>query len=85
MLDLASYLEHLQFILMEFDADGIPGEPTIISHFREGLKPSIRAEIEQRGRKLDSFEELVQKAVDNKTKTALRPSSTTCETDQNYP
>ena len=85
VLDWASHLEHLQSILLEFDADGVPGEPTIIRYFREGLKPSIRAEMEQRGRELDSFEDTVQKAVDAEAKAALRPRSAACETDQHCP
>ena len=59
VLDWASHLEHLQSILLEFDADGAPGEPTMIRYFREGLKPSIRAEMQQHGRELDSFEDTI--------------------------
>ena len=44
--DWAAYLEYLQSILSEFDADGAPKKDTMIRYFREGLKPSIRAEIE---------------------------------------
>ena len=84
-LDWASHLEHLQSILLEFDADGAPREPTMIRYFREGLKPSIKAEIDQRDRELDSFEELVQKAVNAEAKAALRPCSTTREMDQHCP
>ena len=43
----------------------------MIRYFREGLRPSVRVEIEQRSRKLDSFKELVEKAVDAKAKAAL--------------
>ena len=53
----------------------------MIRYFREGLKPLIRAEIEQRGRKLDSFKELVEKAVDGEAKAALKPRSYARETD----
>ena len=59
VLDWASHLEQLQSILLEFDADGAPKEPTMIKYFREGLKPSIRAEMEQYGRELDSFEDTI--------------------------
>ena len=38
--------------------------------------------MEQRGRELDSFEELVEKAVDAEAKAALRPRSYARETDQ---
>ena len=85
VLDWASHLEHLQSILLEFDADGAPGEPTMIRYFREGLKPSIRAEMQQHGRELDSFEDTIQKAVDAEAKAALRPRSAARETDQHCP
>ena len=54
--DWASHLEHLQSILLEFDADAAPEESDLIRFFREGLKPSIKAQMEQRGRELDSWE-----------------------------
>ena len=38
--------------------------------------------MEQRGQELNSFEELVIKAVDTKAKAALWPRSYACETDQ---
>ena len=51
----------------------------MIWYFQKGLRPSLRVEIEQRGRKLNSFEELVEKAVDKEAKATLRPHSYTCE------
>ena len=54
----------------------------MIWYFREGLRPSVKVEMEQRGRELDSFEELVEKAVDAEAKAALRPRSYARETDQ---
>ena len=44
--DWASHLEHLQSILLEFDTDEAPEESDLIRFFREGLKPSIKAQIE---------------------------------------
>ena len=38
--------------------------------------------MEQHGRKLDSFKELVKKNVDVKAKAAFRPRSYTCITNQ---
>ena len=72
-LDWASHPEYLQSILWEFDLDGAPGEPTMIRYFWEGLKPSIRAEMEQPGRELDIFEKLVKKAKGAEAKAALWP------------
>ena len=85
MQDWAAYLEYLQSILLEFNADGAPKKGTMIRYFREGFRSSIRAEMEQRGRKLDSFKELVEKAVNAEAKAALRPRFYAWETDQHCP
>ena len=42
----------------------------------------MKVKMEQRGRKLDSFKELVKKAVNAKAKAALWPRSYACKTDQ---
>lgn len=73
MLDWAFYLKYLQFILLEFDADGALGKPTMIKSFQKSLKPSIQAKIEQRSCKLDSSKELIEKTVNVKAKAAFRP------------
>ena len=83
--DWASHLEHLQSILLEFDAEGAPEESDLIRFFREGLKPSIKAQMEQRGRELDSWEELVEKAIDAEAKASLQPQSILREMDQRCP
>lgn len=54
----------------------------MIWYFRKGLKPSVRVELEQCGRELDSFEEIIEKAVNAMNKAALRPHSYVCDTDQ---
>ena len=81
VLEWAAHLKHLQSILTEFDSIGAPTEITMIRYFREGLKPSIKAEMDQRGRELDSFEELVEKVVEAEAKAALRPASYARKTD----
>ena len=77
-------LEHLQSILIEFDADGAPEEPALIQCFQEGLKPLIKAQMEQRGREKDSWEELVEKAIDAEAKASLQPPSFLKEMDQRF-
>ena len=72
--DWASYLKHLQFILVKFDADGALVKSNLIQFFREGLKPLIRAQIEPRSQEYDSWEELVKKTVAVETKANLQPS-----------
>ena len=50
-------------------------------YFEEGLKPSIKAEIDQDDSQLVDYEELVAKAVRDEAKAGLRPSSYVRETD----
>ncbi len=40
--DWAAHLEHLQFILLEFDANNAPGEGQLSRTFYDGLRPSIK-------------------------------------------
>ena len=42
----ASHLEYLQSILLKYDPVAAPTEVTIVRYFEEGLKPSIKAEID---------------------------------------
>ena len=79
--DWASYLEHLQSILMEFDPAAAPTELMIVRYFEKGLKPSIKAEMCQDATHLDNYEELVAKTVRPEAKAGLRPSSYVRETD----
>ncbi len=73
VLDWAAHLEQLQAVLKEFDPSGAPNETTLIRYFREGLCPSIRAQLDHRGRDLDGWEEVVEKAGDAETKANLQP------------
>ena len=54
----------------------------MIWYFQEGFRPSVIVKMEQRGRELNSFEELVKKTVNAKAKAALWPRSYACKTDQ---
>ena len=83
--DWASHLQHLQSILAEFDTVGAPDESTMIRYFREGLKPSIKVEIEQQDRASTSFEEMVQRAVNAEAKAGLRSSIMVRDADSRCP
>ena len=85
MLDSAAHLKHLQSILLEYDLVGVPTEPTMLRYFREGLKPSVLAELEYRDLELESFNQMLKKTVDAEAKSALRPCSSTKEIDQHCP
>ena len=66
---------------MEFDPAAVPTESTMVRYFEEGLKPSIKAEMDQDATHLDDYEELVAKAVRAEAKAGLRPSSYVREAD----
>ena len=66
---------------MEFDPAAAPTESTMVRYFEEGLKPSIKAEMDQDATHLDDYEELVAKAVRAEAKAGLQPSSYIRETD----
>ena len=79
--DWASHLKHLQSILIEFDPVAAPTKSTIVRYFEEGLKLSIKAEMDQNASHLNDYEELVAKAVRAKAKAGLQPSFYVRETD----
>ena len=54
----------------------------MVRYFEEGLKPSIKAKIDQDSSHLDNYKELVVKAVRAEAKAGLWPSSYVQETDQ---
>ena len=85
VLDWAAHLEHLQAVLREFDPAATPNEEIMIRHFREGLRPSVRAQLDTRGRNQDSWEEAVEKAVNAEAKALLQSSSSIRDMDSRSP
>ena len=71
ILDWAAYLEHLQAGLREFDPAATPNKEIMNRYFRKDLKPSVQAQLDARGRDLDSWEEAVEKAVNTEAKALL--------------
>ena len=57
----------------------------MICYFREGLKPSIKVEIEQQDREAIDFEEIVQKVVNAEAKASLRSSAMVRDSDIRCP
>ena len=53
----------------------------MIRYFREGLRSSIWAQLDARGRDLDSWEKVVKKIVNVEAKTMLQSSSSTRDMD----
>lgn len=80
--DWVAYLEYLQSILLEFNNSGAPEESYLICFFRKSLRPLIQAQIEERIHELDSWTEIVEKAVDAKAQASLQPTSYIKDMDQ---
>ena len=72
--DWASYFKHLQSIFIEFDPAVIPTKSMMVRYFEEGLKPFIKAKMDQDATHLDDYEELVAKVVRAKAKPGILPS-----------
>ena len=81
VLDWAAHLEHLLSILLEYDQVGAPTKSIMFRYFREGLKPSVLAELEHQNLELKSSNQMVKKAVDAEAKSALRYRFSTKEMD----
>ena len=56
-------------------------ESTMVKYFQDGLKPSIKAKIDQNAFHLNDYEELVAKAVRVEAKAGLQLSSYIQEID----
>ena len=57
----------------------------MIRYFQEGLKPSIKIEMEQQDRASTSFEEIVQRVVNAEAKIGLRSSTIVQDSDAHCP
>ena len=66
---------------MEFDLAAALTELKMVRYFEKGLKPSIKAEIDQDTTHLDDYEELIVKVVRAEAKASLWPSSFMWKTD----
>ena len=77
VLNWAAHLEHLLAVFQKFDPMVTPNKEIMIRYFREGLRPSIRAQLDAQGRDLDSWEEAVEKAVNVETKVLLQSPANT--------
>ena len=67
---------------MEFDPAAALTESSMVRNFEEGLKPSIKAEMDQNATHLNNYKELVAKAVRAEAKASLWSRSYIRETNQ---
>ena len=70
-MDWAAHLEHLQAVLKEFDPVAALNKEVLIRCFQEGLRSSIQAQMDSRHWELDSWNEVLNKAIEVKSKAAL--------------
>ena len=84
-MDQAAYMEHLQAVFQEFDPVAAPNKRTLIRYFRDGLRLSIWAQVDNREQDLDMGKEVIEKVVDAKTKAGLQPHSMMREIDSKCP
>ena len=66
-----AYLKHLQIVFRKFDANAVILELVLICLFCNGLRPSIRAQAEQKGCQKDTWDQAIKKAITAEAKTAL--------------
>ena len=66
-----AYLEHLQSILLEFDADCTPSEGQFCHTFYDGLRPSVKLWISEEGRQKLSRDDLISTANRAKAKARI--------------
>ena len=85
VFDWAAHLEHLQAVSQRFDPIATPNKKIMIRWLLEGLKPSVRAQLDVWGQHQDSSKEAVKKAVNAKAKAILLSSFKTREIDSRYP
>ena len=85
VLQWTAHLERLQSIFLEYNPVGAPTKPIMLRYFQEGVKHSVLAELEHWDFELESFDQMVKKAVDTQAKLAHWLCSSTKEIDQNCP
>ena len=74
-------MEDLQIVLQEFYSTATLNSKIMIRHFRKGLRPSIRAQLDARSREPNSGEEVVEKTVNVEAKAILQSFSNICDMD----
>ena len=71
VIDWAAYLEHLQTIIQEFDANVLILEPVLICLFRNSLRSSIRAQTKQKSHQKDTLDQAIKKAIKAEAKAVV--------------
>ena len=74
-MDWAAHLKYLQTVFQEFNAHAVISEPVLIRLFRDGLKPSIRAQAKQKSCQKNTWDKPIKKAITAEAKAILSLSS----------
>lgn len=82
MLEWVAYLEYLQSILLDYDPMRAHLEPMMVKYFQEGLWPSILAEVHHDNLEVESFVQIVRKAVVAEVKANLQFRASVQDMDQ---
>ena len=69
-MDWVAYLEYLQTVLKKFDPAAARTKEVLICYFCDGLRPSIRAQTDERGQNLDTRRKVAKKTIDAEAKAA---------------
>lgn len=69
-MDWLAYIEHLQPIIQEFDNAAALTNDVLIRYFQDGMRPSIRAQMDKRNQELNNWQAGVERAVDGEAKAA---------------
>ena len=70
-MDWAAHLEHLQTVFRKFDANSVISEPVLIRLFRDGFKPFIRAQVEEKDCQKNTWDQAIKKTITVEAKAAL--------------
>ena len=71
--------------MLEYNLVGTSTEFIILKYFRKDLKPFVLAKPEHQDLELESFDQMVKKAINAKAKAVLQPRSNTKKIDHTYP
>lgn len=68
VIDWLAYMEHFQSVLKEFDTVVTHSDKFFMKYFRNGLRPSIHVQLDEKNHGLDNWQEVIKRAVDIKIK-----------------
>lgn len=80
-MDWFVYIEHLQFVLKEFDSIAIPTDDLLIPYFQNGLRLFILTQLDKKNRNLNDWQAIVKRVINTKAKVAQQAPLLVRESD----